>query len=204
MKLLFIIFISISFSQVFDPETGKLIIADTTKVEFDPITGEKSISPTILNNKEYKQPAVELSSFEIRLMAQRDVIKYFDEEMKIYKFLGGPASAITIVPLAMLGLSIGFLLGGDESALPALGFWGGAGFGILGIPKLMANIDSSKPILLELEHIKSLSSEQKQTYLNEFSIELKKKRVSNIRKGQLGVMGLTVAFPIMMTILFGF
>ena len=204
MKLLYIILISISFSQIFNPETGKLIKADTTKIRFDPITGKKNNSTTNFNNKIFNKTKNKLNIFEIKLMAIGDVDKFFDEEMKTYKFLGGPTSLITILPSSLLGMGIGFLLGGgDEGPLMGLGFLGGMGMSIYGIPRLIANIDSKKPIVLELDSIQSLSPKQRQIYLNEFSRELKRKRVEEIYKGEALTLGFLFVIPLFMGIIFG-
>ena len=204
MKLFLTILISLIYSQTFDPTTGEIIHgADSIKIQFDPITGEKN-NNVLINKQQYVQYGQDYSNDEIKYMAISDVNKYFNQDVKMYKLLGGPTSLLTIPPATMLGMGIGILFAGDEGGpTPILGFFGGFGASFFGIPRLIANINSKPIITLELNHVKSLSKPQQKIYLNEFSIELKKKRVKAIYQGELISLGIIVSIPIFMSILFG-
>ena len=194
--LLFIFLFSFSYLQTFDPVTGELIQTerDSSTVKFNSIPGEVSGS-----NKNLYQSS-DLNIYEIKTMARTDVIKYFDDEMMTYRILGGTTSLVSIFPSAGVGMLFAYLLGGDELAF--IGWLGGFGLAVYGVPRLISQLDSEKNILLELDHIQSLSPEQKTIYFSEFIKELHKKRVEEIYKGERNIVLISVGIPILLSILF--
>tara|TARA_Y100001968_G_C19274701_1_gene676110 strand:- start:337 stop:948 length:612 start_codon:yes stop_codon:yes gene_type:complete len=203
MKLLYsIIIINLIFSQKFDPTTGKLIneALDSIKTNiFNPETGQ--YENTIQNSKFNAKTKI-LSRSEIIIMAKRDVFQYFNDEMITYKYLGGAVSLSTILPSALVGMGLGYALT-DEDDFGFMGFWSGGILSAYGTPKLIAKLDTSKPILLDIPHVQELTAEQKQIYLNQVSKELQQKRIKEIYKGQRYILGLTIGIPIILGMFFG-
>ena len=203
MKLLYsIIIINLIFSQKFDPTTGKLINEGLDSIKtniFNPETGQ--YENTIQNSKFNAKTKI-LSRSEIIIMAKRDVFQYFNDEMITYKYLGGAVSLSTILPSALVGMGLGYALT-DEDDFGFMGFWSGGILSAYGTPKLIAKLDTSKPILLDIPHVQELTAEQKQIYLNQVSKELQQKRIKEIYKGQRYILSLAIGIPIILGMFFG-
>ena len=204
MKFLYstIIVLNLVFSQKFDPTTGNLINGSLDSIKtniFNPETGQ--YENTIQSSKFSTKTKI-LSRSEIVMMARRDVFKYFSGEMITYKYLGGAVSLSTILPSALLGTGLGYALL-DEDDWGFVGFWSGGILSAYGTPRLIAKLDTSKPVLLDLPHVQELTFEQKQVYLNQVSKELQQKRIKEIYKGQRYILGLTIGIPIILGMFFG-
>ena len=180
MKILAILIstVSLLISATFDPETGLLLESkpDSTKVStFDPKTGT-------FNNIQTSSKKRLLNNYQIQSMASQDIDKYLLEEMKTYKYVGGAAALSSILPITIFSQGLAYGISGGE--LVGIGGLVGLISSIYFVPRLIATIDTKKSILLELEHVKELSNQEQQIYLDYVSKELKRKRIIQIYKGE--------------------
>ena len=167
------IILSISLSQIYDPETGE-VIKDKKKsqIQFDPTTGQ--IISSIQEKSTFQR------SFNVRQLAYRDAEDNFNTQLT-WSILGGGISILSIPPLAILGTA----LGGDE--LGFVGFLGGVSLAVVGVPNFLAKNESEpSQFVLQQQIISTLTYKEKQEYINIYSKEIKKKRMEAIKKGQIG------------------
>ena len=173
-SLIYLILFSSPYFQTFNPETGDLIEdkSDSTSVKYNSSTGQLIDS----NNKISTPQLFTGTTYQIQKMARDDVMKFFSDEMITYQYLGGFTSLASIGPSGLIGLISGAviesLLTGDsgEGGLAIMGYLAGLGLGAFGVPRLIAQLDSEKAILLELDHIQSLSENQQKIYFDEIKI----------------------------------
>ena len=200
-SLIYLILFSSSYFQTFNPETGELIEdrSDSTSVKFNSSTGQLINS----NNKISTPQLFKGTTYQIQQMARDDVIKFFRDEMITYQYLGGATSLVSIGPSGLIGLISGAIIqaiftGDSEGEFAIIGYLAGLGFGAYGVPRLIAQLDSEKTILLELDHIQSLSKDQQKIYFDEFKKELKRIRLEKIYRGELQIITFSVGLPILM------
>ena len=167
------IILSISLSQIYDPETGEVIKGKKkSQIQFDPTTGQ------IISNIQVKSTFQ--SSFNVRQLAYRDAQDNFNTQLT-WSILGGGISLFSIPPLAIAGTA----LVGDE--LGFVGFIGGVSLAVVGVPKLLAKNESEpSQFVLQQNIISTLPKKEKQEYINRYSKEIEKKRMEAIKKGQIG------------------
>ena len=201
-SLIYLILFSSPYFQTFNPETGELIEdkSDSTSVKFNSSTGQLIDS----NNKISTPQLFTGTTYQIQQMARDDVMKFFGDEMITYQYLGGATSLASIGPSGLIGLISGAIIQaiftGDDSegGLTIIGYFAGLGFGAYGVPRLIAQLDSEKTILLELDHIQSLSEDQQKIYFDEFKKELKRIRLEKIYRGELQIITFSVGLPLLM------
>jgi len=200
-SLIYLILFSSSYFQTFNPETGELIEdrSDSTSVKFNSSTGQLINS----NNKISTPQLFKGTTYQIQQMARDDVKKFFSDEMITYQYLGGATSLASIGPSGLIGLISGAIIqaiftGDSEGEFAIIGYLAGLGFGAYGVPRLIAQLDSEKTILLELDHIQSLSKDQQKIYFDEFKKELKRIRLEKIYRGELQIITFSVGLPILM------
>ena len=171
------LFISLNFSQTFDPNTGEIIKPDTTNIQFDPKTGEIINTGNYVsrsnNNYKYKS---QLSPKSIKNIARIDVYDNFNLSTT-WSVLGGGISIVGIFPFFLPGIAL-------ESPPVLLA---GIGLGFYGLPKLLAKMDSQPSKLVQQKtKFTTLSPEQKLIYKDAYSNELQQKRIKAIKKGRVG------------------